>query len=57
MANRKPRVSLLVSASPVLNFQAATALALSLGAAGNLHTETLRAFGPAEMKQIVEKMG
>jgi len=36
---------------------AATALALSLGAAGNLHTETLRAFGPGEMKQILEKMG
>jgi len=36
---------------------AATALALSLGAGGNLHTETLRAFGPAEMKQILEKMG
>ena len=36
---------------------AATALALSLGAAGNLHTETLRAFGPEEMKHILEKMG
>ncbi len=36
---------------------AATALALSLGATGNLHTETMRAFGPGEMKHILEKMG
>ncbi len=35
----------------------ATALALSLGATGNLHTETMRAFGPGEMKHILEKMG
>lgn len=36
---------------------AATALALSLSTVGNVHTETMRAFGPAEMKQIIEKMG
>jgi uncharacterized protein with GYD domain len=36
---------------------AATALALTLGTLGNVHTETLRAFGPAEMKHIIEKMG
>jgi uncharacterized protein with GYD domain len=33
-----------------------TALGLSLGALGNIHTQTLRAFGPAEMKQILDKM-
>ncbi len=33
-----------------------TALGLSLGALGNVHTQTLRAFGPAEMKQILDKM-
>jgi uncharacterized protein with GYD domain len=33
-----------------------TALGLSLGAMGNVHTQTLRAFGPAEMKQILDKM-
>lgn len=36
---------------------AATALALSLGVTGNVHTETMRAFGVAEMKHILEKMG
>ncbi len=36
---------------------AATALGLSIGAMGNLQTQTLRAFAPAEMKQILEKMG
>ena len=34
-----------------------TALGLSLGALGNVHTQTLRAFGPVEMKQILDKMG
>jgi len=33
-----------------------TALGLSLGALGNVHTQTLRAFGAAEMKQILDKM-
>jgi uncharacterized protein with GYD domain len=33
-----------------------TALGLSLGAMGNVHTQTLRAFGAAEMKQILDKM-
>ncbi len=33
-----------------------TALGLSLGALGNVQTQTLRAFGPAEMKQILDKM-
>ncbi len=36
---------------------AAIALALSLGVTGNVHTETMRAFGPGEMKHILEKMG
>jgi uncharacterized protein with GYD domain len=33
-----------------------TALGLSLGAMGNVHTQTLRAFGPAEMAKILDKM-
>ncbi len=33
-----------------------TALGLSLGALGNVQTQTLRAFGAAEMKQILDKM-
>jgi uncharacterized protein with GYD domain len=33
-----------------------TALGLSLAAMGNVHTQTLRAFGAAEMKQILAKM-
>jgi uncharacterized protein with GYD domain len=33
-----------------------TALGLALGAMGNVHTQTLRAFGAAEMKQILDKM-
>jgi len=47
----------VVSIVEAADDMAATALALSLGAAGNLHTETMRAFGPGEMKQILEKMG
>jgi uncharacterized protein with GYD domain len=35
---------------------AATAYALSLSAQGNVHTQTLRAFGPDEMKKILGKM-
>jgi uncharacterized protein with GYD domain len=35
----------------------ATALGLALGATGNVRTQTLRAFGAAEMKQILDKMG
>jgi uncharacterized protein with GYD domain len=34
-----------------------TALGLTLGAQGNIRTETLRAFGKAEMAQILAKMG
>ena len=34
----------------------ATALGLAIGAIGNVHTQTLRAFGPAEMKSIIEKL-
>lgn len=34
----------------------ATALGLVIGAAGNVRTQTLRAFGPAEMKHILDKM-
>jgi len=33
-----------------------TALGLSLGRAGNIHTETLRAFSSAEMSQILSKV-
>ncbi len=33
-----------------------TALGLSLGALGNVRTETMRAFGPAEVKQILDKI-
>jgi len=33
-----------------------TALGLALGAMGNVRTQTLRAFGPGEMKQILGKM-
>ncbi len=36
--------------------RAATALGLILGAQGNVHTQTLRGFGSAEMKTILEKM-
>jgi uncharacterized protein with GYD domain len=35
---------------------AVTALALSTGALGNVHTQTLRAFSKAEMTTIVGKM-
>jgi uncharacterized protein with GYD domain len=35
---------------------AATALGLSLGKAGNVHTETLRAFSAAEMSDILSKV-
>jgi uncharacterized protein with GYD domain len=33
-----------------------TALGLALGAMGNVRTQTLRAFGAAEMKQILDKI-
>ena len=33
-----------------------TALGLSLGALGNVRTQTLRGFGAGEMKQILDKM-
>jgi uncharacterized protein with GYD domain len=33
-----------------------TALGLALGALGNVRTQTLRAFGAGEMKQIINKM-
>ena len=35
----------------------ATAFALSIGAAGNIRTQTLRAFGKDEMSGILAKMG
>jgi uncharacterized protein with GYD domain len=34
----------------------ATALALSVGALGNIRTQTLRAFSAADMKGIIDKM-
>jgi uncharacterized protein with GYD domain len=36
--------------------EAVTALMLQLGAEGNVHTTTVRAFTPAEMDRILEKM-
>ena len=35
---------------------AVTSLALSVGALGNVRTETLRLFSPADMKKIIDKM-
>jgi uncharacterized protein with GYD domain len=35
----------------------ATALSLALSALGNVRTQTLRAFGAGEMKQILDKIG
>ena len=35
---------------------AVTSLALSVGALGNVRTQTLRLFSPADMKAIIEKM-
>src|SRR6266849_4451720 len=34
----------------------ATALALSIGALGNIRTQTLRAFSAADMKKVIGKM-
>jgi uncharacterized protein with GYD domain len=34
----------------------ATALALSVGALGNIRTQTLRAFSAADMKKVIGKM-
>ena len=36
---------------------AATALGLSIGALGNVRTETMRAFSAAEMSQVLGRMG
>ena len=35
---------------------AVTSLALSVGALGNVRTQTLRLFSPADMKGIIDKM-
>jgi uncharacterized protein with GYD domain len=35
---------------------AVTSLGLSLGGLGNVRTQTLRLFAPAEMKKIIDKM-
>jgi len=35
---------------------AVTSLALSLGALGNVRTQTLRLFSPTDMKKIIDKM-
>jgi len=37
--------------------KAATAFALAVGAAGNVRTQTLRAFGREEMNGILGKLG
>jgi len=39
------------------NDETATAAALSLGALGNVRTQTMRAFNAEEMEKIVAKMG
>ena len=36
--------------------RAATAVGLALGTMGNVRTQTLRAFGASEMKQILNKV-
>jgi uncharacterized protein with GYD domain len=36
---------------------AATALGLSIGALGNVRTETMRAFSAAEMSQVLGRLG
>jgi uncharacterized protein with GYD domain len=36
--------------------QMATAALLKVGSLGNIHTQTLRAFSPDEMRGIIEKM-
>ena len=36
---------------------AVTSVALSVGALGNVHTQTLRLFSASDMKKIIEKMG
>jgi uncharacterized protein with GYD domain len=38
------------------NELSATALSLSIGALGNVRTESLRAFSAADMAKIVDKM-
>ena len=35
---------------------AVTSLALSVGALGNIRTQTLRLFSPADMQRIIDKM-
>jgi len=37
--------------------ESATAFALALGAAGNIRTTTMRAFGAAEMSSIIARIG
>ena len=37
--------------------QVATAAMMRLGASGNVHTQTSRAFGASEMQQILGKLG
>jgi uncharacterized protein with GYD domain len=47
----------MVVIAEALDELAVTALGLSVGAQGNVRTETLRAFNRAEMAQILAKMG
>jgi uncharacterized protein with GYD domain len=46
----------VVSVMEAPDESSAMSLTLSLGALGNVRTETLRAFSAAEMTQIVDKM-
>lgn len=46
----------LVAIIEAPNDESATAFALSIGAAGNVRTQTLRAFSAGEMKRILGKM-
>jgi uncharacterized protein with GYD domain len=47
----------LVAVSEFPNDESATAFALALGAAGNIRTTTMRAFGADEMTAIIARTG
>jgi uncharacterized protein with GYD domain len=47
----------LVAVSEFPNDESATAFALALGAAGNIRTTTMRAFGADEMSAIIARTG
>ena len=47
----------LVAVTEFPDDESATAFALALGAAGNIRTTTMRAFGAAEMSSIIARIG